>query len=276
MKHPKPFLCMAVLGVLVFNVAQWAMPDGEENPVIKPIPGFVLDGSEFQDFSSYAFAFEQDGKWTEKKIKGKYWFLYYEYQNGDRTFSQIEIIENHKQAALEKGGKILKEDDAKLDFTVPLPEGCTTWVHLHTWEDSYELYIIEEKTFKKLLEFSAEAMKKELDESGHIAVYGIHFDFDKDNLKTGSEKVLTEIVKLMLHNPALRVEIQGHTDSIGSREYNLKLSEKRAETVKAYLMLYGVAPERMTVLGYGPDVPVASNDTEEGKALNRRVELKKL
>jgi outer membrane protein OmpA-like peptidoglycan-associated protein len=119
-------------------------------------------------------------------------------------------------------------------------------------------------------------MKKELDESGHIAVYGIHFDFDKAHLKTGSEKVLSEIVKLMVQNSGLRVEIQGHTDSTGNREYNLKLSERRAQTVKSYLMLYGVAEDRITVRGYGPDVPVASNDTEEGKALNRRVELKKL
>ena len=71
-------------------------------------------------------------------------------------------------------------------------------------------------------------MKKELDATGHIAIYGIYFDFDKSTLKPGSEKVLTEIVKLMKNYPELKIEIQGHTDSKGTREYNLKLAERRA------------------------------------------------
>ncbi len=72
------------------------------------------------------------------------------------------------------------------------------------------------------------------------------------------------------------MEIQGHTDSVGDRNYNQKLSERRAETVKAYLVLYGIDVSRMTVRGFGPDRPVAENDTEEGRALNRRVELKQI
>jgi len=119
-------------------------------------------------------------------------------------------------------------------------------------------------------------MKEELDAAGHVAIYGIHFDFDKATLKPGSEKVLIEMVKLMKQYPSLRIEIQGHTDSIGIRSYNLGLSERRAKAVKSFLTLYGIAATRMTIKGYGPDKSVASNETEEGRALNRRVELKKL
>ncbi|MGM0665137.1 MAG: OmpA family protein, partial [Thermodesulfobacteriota bacterium] len=115
-----------------------------------------------------------------------------------------------------------------------------------------------------------------LDDEGHVAVYGIHFDFDKADLKVGSEKALTEIIKLMKADPGLRVEIQGHTDNVGGREYNLDLSKRRAQTVRDYLSLYGIESSRMTLAGYGFGMPVASNDTEEGRALNRRVELKKL
>lgn len=265
-----------ILGVLLLAIILIAFQEQKDHPVIKPIPGFALDNSEFESFSSYAFTVKQDESLVEKKVKGKYWFLYYEYQKEDRTFSKLEIIENYRQAALEKGGKILNADETKLDFTIPNPKGGTIWVHLHTWANSYELYIIEEEGFEKRLDFSAEEMKKELDSTGHIAIYGIYFDFDKSDLKIGSEKMLTEIVKLMMNFPDLKIDIQGHTDNTGARDYNLKLSDRRANTVKSYLMLYGIEPARMTATGYGPDEPVASNDTEEGRALNRRVELKKL
>lgn len=274
MKHQK--LLVLSLGVLLLAALLIAFQEKKDHDVVKPIPGFVLEDSEFKDFSSYTFEVRQGDNWVDKNVRGKYWFLYYEYQKGDRTFSQLEIIENYKQAALEKGGKILKEDEAKLDFTVPHPKSGTIWVHLHTWVDSYELYIIEEEGFEKRLDFSAEEMKKELDMEGHVAIYGIYFDFDKSDLKIGSEKMLTEIVKLMLNYPDLKLEIQGHTDSTGARDYNLKLSERRANAVKSYLSLYGIDATRLTTRGYGPDEPVSSNDTEEGRALNRRVELKKL
>jgi outer membrane protein OmpA-like peptidoglycan-associated protein len=265
-----------ILGVLLLAITMISFQEIKDHPVIKPIPGFTLVDSEFKNFASYTFAIPQKESYVEKDVRGKYWFLYYEYQKGDRTFSELEIMENYKQAALEKGGKILKEDEPKLDFTVPHPKSGTIWVHLHAWTDSYELYIIEEEGFKKRLDFSAEEMKKELDSAGHVAIYGIYFDFDKSDLKIGSEKMLTEIVKLLLNHPDLKIEIQGHTDSTGTRDYNLKLSERRANTVKSYLALYGIDPARLTTRGYGPDEPVSTNDTEEGRALNRRVELKKL
>lgn len=274
MKRQKPLVL--ILGVLLLIALLSAFQEKKDHPVIKPIPGFVLENSEFENFASYSFEVRQGENWVDKDVRGKYWFIYYEYQKGDRTFSELEIIENYKQAALEKGGTILKEDEAKLDFTVPHPKSGTIWVHLHTWVDSYELYIIEEEGFEKRLDFSAEEMKRELDSAGHVAVYGIYFDFDKSDLKIGSEKMLTEIVKLLLNHPDLKIEIQGHTDSTGARDYNSKLSERRANTVKSYVELYGVDPARLTTRGCGPDEPVATNDTEEGRALNRRVELKKL
>ena len=273
MKLLKPLVL--IIGILLCPLLTGGEVAKKDHPVIKPIPGFTLEDTSFENFSSYTFKQKQNGNLIEKKVKGKYWFFYYEYKKEDRTFSKLEIIENHKQAANEKGGKILSENDTKLDFTVPLSEGGTIWTHLHTWENSYELYIIEEEGFKKRLTFSAEEMKKELDSKGHVAIYGIYFDFDKSTLKPGSEKVLMEIVKLMKNNSGLRVEIQGHTDSIGNRDYNKKLSEQRAKTVKSFLTLYGINETRTTIKGYGQDKPVASNETDEGRALNRRVELKK-
>lgn len=77
----------------------------------------------------------------------------------------------------------------------------------------------------------------------------------------------------MMKNPELRIEVQGHTDSQGSDDYNLDLSQRRAETVVEYLSLFGVAEDRLTARGYGESEPVDTNDTEAGRVKNRRVEL---
>jgi outer membrane protein OmpA-like peptidoglycan-associated protein len=108
---------------------------------------------------------------------------------------------------------------------------------------------------------------------GFVAVYGIHFDTDKADLKVGASMTLEEVVKPLKGHPDLAVEIQGHTDSTGSDEHNLDLSRRRAATVKSYLLLYGIAGDRLTTTGFGESKPVGDNATEEGRALNRRVEL---
>jgi len=87
---------------------------------------------------------------------------------------------------------------------------------------------------------------------------------------------LQHIVTLLLQNPELKVEIQGHTDNEGEEAYNLTLSDKRANTVLQYLQLFGISSERLLSKGYGESQPVSSNDTEEGRAKNRRVELVKM
>jgi outer membrane protein OmpA-like peptidoglycan-associated protein len=112
-----------------------------------------------------------------------------------------------------------------------------------------------------------------LEADGFVAVYGIHFDTDKADLKPGAAKTLEEVVKLLKSHPNLDVEIQGHTDSTGSDEHNLDLSRRRAATVKSYLLLYGISGERLTTTGFGESKPAGDNTTEEGRALNRRVEL---
>lgn len=271
-------VCRVLVAAVVVMAACFSVAEGaREHPFIRPIHGFSLEGSEFEDYGAFEFkVLRSDGSVEKKRVAGKFWELVYEYHKGDREYSRLEIVENYRREAFEKGGRILSGDDVVLDFTVPLPEGGTAWAHLHTWRNYYELTIVDEKAFEKQLTFSAEEMKEELDAEGHVAVYGIHFDFDKADLKVGSEKALTEMVKLMKANPGLRVEIQGHTDSVGDRAYNQELSKRRAETVKAYLALYGIDVSRMTVRGFGPDRPVAENDTEEGRALNRRVELKQI
>lgn len=106
------------------------------------------------------------------------------------------------------------------------------------------------------------------------AVYGIYFDFDSAKLRPESEPALKEITDALKHNPAWHVTIEGHTDNIGGDAYNVELSTRRAEAVKQALVKhYSVLAERLSSAGFGASRPKAANDTVEGRALNRRVEL---
>ena len=99
------------------------------------------------------------------------------------------------------------------------------------------------------------------------------FDFDKSNLKPQYEAMLNEAAAMLRDNPSLQMEIDGHTDSIGTAEYNQGLSEKRAQSVKQYLIGKGIEAERLSIVGYGFRQPIATNETDQGRALNRRAEL---
>ena len=115
----------------------------------------------------------------------------------------------------------------------------------------------------------AAALKKDC----HVPLYGITFDFNKTTLRPDSEGSLQRIFTLVQGDTALAVEVQGHTDNVGGDDYNLKLSQGRADTVKAWLVAHGVAATRIATHGYGRQQPIATNDTDEGRAKNRRVEL---
>jgi OOP family OmpA-OmpF porin len=99
------------------------------------------------------------------------------------------------------------------------------------------------------------------------------FDFDKYNIKPQFYGFLDEAAAVFEKNPNLKVVIEGHTDNIGTAKYNMKLSLRRANAVRDYLVSKGIAKERLSTKGYGFTQPVATNETEEGRALNRRVQL---
>jgi len=105
---------------------------------------------------------------------------------------------------------------------------------------------------------------------------GVNFEFNKARLTPESYPILFYAVQNLNENPDTKVEIQGHTDNIGSEQYNMKLSEERAQTVRDYLVAKGIDPSRLTVKGYGESMPVADNSTPEGRLLNRRIEFKVL
>ena len=104
-------------------------------------------------------------------------------------------------------------------------------------------------------------------------IKNILFDFDQIEIKPQYYSVLDDVAVMLSRNPKAKVEIQGHTDNIGSAEYNRNLSEKRARTVENYFVLKGVEKDRLLPVGYGFEISRASNEDESGRALNRRVEF---
>jgi outer membrane protein OmpA-like peptidoglycan-associated protein len=107
-----------------------------------------------------------------------------------------------------------------------------------------------------------------------ITLNNISFDFNKSTLTNESFPELNRLLKVLADNPRIQIEIAGHTDGVGSDTYNLKLSQERAEAVRQYLLQSRVSASNVQAMGYGKKAPIASNDTEEGRQLNRRVEFR--
>ena len=125
-----------------------------------------------------------------------------------------------------------------------------------------------------LVTVDAAAMANEIKAAGHIALYGIHFDTNRAELKPESDAALQEIAKLLKQDANLRLLVVGHTDNVGGYDANMTLSERRAAAVfQALTSKHGIAPARLRAAGVGMAAPVATNETEEGRAKNRRVEL---
>jgi outer membrane protein OmpA-like peptidoglycan-associated protein len=117
---------------------------------------------------------------------------------------------------------------------------------------------------------------RELEETGRAVPREIHFSFNSAEILADSQPALAQIARILRVHPALKLRIEGHTDSVGGAEFNLDLSRRRADAVKRWLVdREGINEVRLTIVGYGLTRPVASNETEEGRALNRRVELVK-
>jgi outer membrane protein OmpA-like peptidoglycan-associated protein len=137
--------------------------------------------------------------------------------------------------------------------------------------------VIEAKPMSTgLVTVNAAELANDITQNGHASIYGIYFDTGKSDLKPESDSTLTEISKLLTANPALKLHVVGHTDNQGTLDTNMDLSRRRADSVLAALTTkYSVSAARLRALGDGPSAPVASNDTEDGRAKNRRVELVK-
>ncbi|HLV89192.1 MAG TPA: OmpA family protein [Candidatus Sulfotelmatobacter sp.] len=143
--------------------------------------------------------------------------------------------------------------------------GRNLWAYVNLGGDAYVIQVGKEG--------APDQLKRSLTTDCHVALYGVLFDFNKSTLQPASDGVLQQVANLMTANASLKIEVQGHTDNVGGDAYNQSLSEARAHSVMEWLSAHGVAAARMTAKGYGKTMPVADNNTDDGRAKNRRVEI---
>jgi outer membrane protein OmpA-like peptidoglycan-associated protein len=123
-------------------------------------------------------------------------------------------------------------------------------------------------------EFDLDVALKKIEIGSTIVLRNIFFDSDKSALKPESANELERLIKLLKDNPNLKIELASHTDSDGSEEYNLKLSNSRSASVVDYIIAKGISSQRLVAKGYGESKPIAENETTMGKQKNRRTEFK--
>jgi OOP family OmpA-OmpF porin len=199
--------------------------------------------------------------------------------NGYHKGIQLDKNYNYTNAMKKIGGQLIYEyeDGGSQNVVLKLvKDGKETWAYVYAAGNTYNINIIEKEAMNQDVVADASSMARSIMETGKVAVYGIYFDTGKSTLKPESQPTLQEIAKLLKADPALKLYVVGHTDNTGLFDANMKLSMDRAASViNALVSQHSVNVASLKACGDGPTAPVASNDTEEGKALNRRVELVK-
>ena len=295
------------------NVSAQGKPETErEFPVISPYPGAkrtYYDQKAFDEYyilTSSKDTVAADLKACKKiKLEGKVTKAKYLFPKNRSAF---EVFKNYQSALKQAGLQILVDLRTKAvrnfvekeeGFGAGYP-GLTTYTSENPKDHFYlsaktpdgntyvSVYVSEgysgrpgviatgvvELTSVETGLVTAKVIKDRIEKAGHIALYGIYFDFDKADIKPESESSIEQIAAFLKGNPSMKVYVVGHTDNAGKLDYNMELSEKRAEAViKELVEKYGIREDRLKAFGVGPLAPVASNKTEEGRAKNRRVEL---
>jgi len=183
-------------------------------------------------------------------------------------------VRNYENAIKAAGGTVLFADTSRWMNGKLVKDGKEVWAQAEKGNGLIWLYIVEKGEMTQEVVADAAALGDDLKSTGHAAVYGILFDTGKADIKPESAQAIGEIAKLLKADAGLKLHVVGHTDSVGGVDANLKLSQARAEAVLAALVKdHGIAAGRLRSFGNGPFAPVASNDAEDGRARNRRVEL---
>ena len=270
----KTFLISVV--VILFNFTSFAQEDkagSKDHPLFNRMPGYKIDNYEEKEFGVYDKFRDKNGK--ETSVEGHYYFISYYIKKGEKAASDDEVIRNFINAVTKIGGKVIyeKKDDVYLDI---VKDNKETWVRVRTKNRGagYQMWIIEKALMEQNIVADAKAMGDDIERTGRVAVYGIYFDTDSYKIKPESDPTLKAIAELLNTKSSLNVYVVGHTDMTGDFDHNMKLSENRAKAVvEALVKDYGISAKRLIAKGDGPLAPVSTNKTDEGRQLNRRVEL---
>jgi len=275
MKKLIGFLLLMLTGIAPL-MAQDDTENSKDPALFTRMPGFYIYRYDDLQFDRFEFTVGQD---KTQAVEGHSIFIVYWVKDNVQEPSALQIIRNYTNAIKKVGGQLVYEweDGGALNVTLKLvKDGKETWAYVYAAGNTYNINIIEKEAMEQDVVADASSMAKSIKETGKVAVYGIYFDSGKSTLKPESLPTLQEIAKLMKADPALKLYVVGHTDNTGTFDANLKLSMERATAVvNALVSQHGVNAASLKAHGDGPTAPVATNETEEGKALNRRVELVK-
>jgi OOP family OmpA-OmpF porin len=249
-------------------------PGCKDHRFFSRMPGYWIHSCSQKDFDAHSFDI---GKGKKERVEGRLTEIRY-YPDSGRSSkpSELQILRNYENAITKLGGTVITSDKGKESLRL-VKDGKEVWVEV--WAEftgKHGLVIVEKDAMKQDVVANADAFSKDIRSTGHAAVYGIYFDTGKSVVKPESDAALGEIAKLLKADAGLKVHVVGHTDNVGSMDSNMKLSQARAEAVvKVLTGKYGMAAARLKSYGVASLAPVASNDAEEGRAKNRRVELVK-
>jgi OmpA-OmpF porin, OOP family len=268
MKAIRPiFLCLALPLAIQVGAAQDAA-GCKDSPLIGRFPGSVI--TECKDKADDSFTFTLDGG-KNKTIEGEFHRIVYKYPG---TASKVQVVRNLNTALRRAGYNMVYDSGAYGDFTGQMGK---TWIQIEVGGGGgiAETIVVETALTQDVVA-NAAALSTGLAGSGHAVVNGILFDTGKAEVKPESAPALEEVAKLLHQDAKLKLYVVGHTDNVGAVAANLDLSKRRAAAVVQLLVAqYGVTADRLQPYGAGPYAPLASNDTEDGRAVNRRVELVK-
>jgi OmpA-OmpF porin, OOP family len=251
-----------------------AQPDKQgckDLPYLSRFPGSQLGDCSHSNDDTFKFTVTVSGKDQQKTVEGKLDKLYYNYP---QTASRPQLIRNFNTALSTAGYKKVYDSGVSGDMTW---NKGGLWIFISiSGAPHYEVYTVQEVALTQDVVATAAELGNGIGGTGHAVVPGIFFDTGKADLKPESSKALDEVAKLLSDHPDWKIFVVGHTDNVGQLAANIDLSKRRAAAVvQALETQYHVAAPRLGGFGAGPYAPVASNDSEDGRAQNRRVEIVK-
>jgi len=241
------------------------------------LPGYYIGECENNEFSNHVVALTNG----EKTIEGKKTVLQYFLKEGSKGVSETFVRKNYVEAMKKQGGKVMYEQNGRGVVMVKRADGSEVWMDVAgyvgdgTSEETGHFYltIVEIASMEQVI--TAVSLADELKNTGKTVLY-IQFETGKSTIKQESIKIVEQMGKLLNSDKTLKVFIVGHTDNAGVLDANMKLSEERANAVVSMLTVnYKVAAGQLIGKGVGPLSPIANNNSEAGKKLNRRVEMVK-
>lgn len=273
------FLLLLVLLNAGFVFGQTDKEGCQDHPMFKNrMPNYYIESCEFAEFSELEM---YDQKKQLMTVGGRKWIFAYRRLPNGKGGSEVEIQKNYTGAIKSKGGIITFAENGT-GHAYLKTGGIEYYMIISGWSgegeisnsDLYILTIVEKGSLNQVIQMND--IKNDINTNGKSVLY-IQFDSGKSTIKQESMPMLEQMAKLLNENKSLKVFIVGHTDNTGTFDANQKLSEERAaEVIKQLTGTYGVNPTQLSPKGVSSLCPVSTNDTEDGRKLNRRVEMVKM